>query len=86
MTVLGLSLGGYFAIRAAAFEKRIKAVVADDICYDFSGILLSKIKPSLRGVFKSLLLKGGASGINLIFKKLMNKDLMLNWMEQLQNK
>jgi pimeloyl-ACP methyl ester carboxylesterase len=79
VTVLGLSLGGYFAIRAGAFEKRIKRVIADDICYDSSGALLSKLKPSLRGLFKALLLNGGASGINLIFKRLMNKDLMLKW-------
>lgn len=31
--ILGLSLGGYFALRSAAFEKRIKRVIAMDIFY-----------------------------------------------------
>ncbi|MGI6084739.1 MAG: alpha/beta hydrolase family protein [Acetivibrionales bacterium] len=35
VTLIGISLGGYFALRAAAFEKRIKRVVAWDVVYDF---------------------------------------------------
>jgi alpha-beta hydrolase superfamily lysophospholipase len=33
--LIGMSMGGYFAPRAAAFEKRIDGVVAWDVCYDF---------------------------------------------------
>lgn len=35
VTLIGISLGGYFALRAAAFEKRIKRVVAWNVVYDF---------------------------------------------------
>jgi pimeloyl-ACP methyl ester carboxylesterase len=35
VTLIGISLGGYFALRAAAFEKRIKRVIAWDAVYDF---------------------------------------------------
>jgi pimeloyl-ACP methyl ester carboxylesterase len=35
IVLIGMSLGGYFAPRAAAFEKRIDGVVAWDVCYDF---------------------------------------------------
>jgi len=35
---IGMSMGGYFAPRAAAFEKRIDGVVAWDTCYDFGEI------------------------------------------------
>jgi poly(3-hydroxyalkanoate) synthetase len=35
VTSVGVSLGGCLVIRAAAYEKRIKRVVADDICTDF---------------------------------------------------
>jgi len=32
---IGMSMGGYFAPRAAAFERRIDGVVAWNICFDF---------------------------------------------------
>ncbi|PWT82448.1 MAG: dipeptidyl aminopeptidase [Blastocatellia bacterium] len=35
IVLVGMSMGGYFAPRAAAFEKRIDGVVAWDQCYDF---------------------------------------------------
>ena len=38
VTLIGLSLGGYLAPRAAAFEERIKRVVAHDVfIYDQHG-------------------------------------------------
>src|SRR5271157_5539698 len=33
-----MSMGGYFAPRAAAFEERIDGVVAYDTCYDFGAV------------------------------------------------
>ena len=42
VTLIGVSLGGYLAARAAAFEPRIKRVVLYDIIYDFFGSLMSK--------------------------------------------
>ena len=35
IVLVGMSMGGYFAPRAAAFERRIDGVVAWDQCYDF---------------------------------------------------
>jgi len=35
MVLIGMSMGGYFAPRAAAFEPRIDGVVAFDTCFDF---------------------------------------------------
>ena len=35
IVLIGMSMGGYFAPRAAAFDKRIDGVVAWDTCYDF---------------------------------------------------
>ena len=34
IVLIGMSMGGYFAPRAAAFEKRIDGVVAYDTCFD----------------------------------------------------
>jgi hypothetical protein len=35
VTLIGISLGGYLALRAAAFEPRIKRVIAYDVMLDF---------------------------------------------------
>jgi alpha-beta hydrolase superfamily lysophospholipase len=39
IVLVGMSLGGYFAPRAAAFEKRIDGIVAYDTMYDFGAVL-----------------------------------------------
>ena len=38
IVLVGMSLGGYFAPRAAAFDKRIDGVVAWDACFDFGEV------------------------------------------------
>ena len=37
--VLGVSLGGYYGARAAAFEPRIRAVVVSGGCYDYGSLI-----------------------------------------------
>lgn len=79
VTLIGISLGGYLAIRAAAFENRIKRVVADDICADFYSVILRQINPDLREKFNILMINENENDINLIFEKLTSKNLMLKW-------
>ena len=43
MTLIGISLGGYLALRAAAYETRISRVVMYDLIYDFYGAVLAKM-------------------------------------------
>ena len=38
IALIGMSMGGYFAPRAAAFEDRIDGVVTYDTCYDFGEV------------------------------------------------
>jgi pimeloyl-ACP methyl ester carboxylesterase len=38
IVLVGMSLGGYFAPRAAAFDQRIDGVVAWDTCFDFGEV------------------------------------------------
>ena len=38
IVLIGMSMGGFFAPRAAAFEERIDGVVAYDTCYDFGEV------------------------------------------------
>ncbi len=39
VTLLGISMGGYFCFRAAALETRIKRVIASAVAYDYMQFL-----------------------------------------------
>jgi hypothetical protein len=55
VTALGLSLGGMLTPRAAAFEPRIKRVVAWSIFPNFLEVMLSTRKPIIQNALKFLL-------------------------------
>ena len=48
IALMGVSLGGYLAPRAAAFEKRISALIANDGVYDYGVANLGPIPPGQR--------------------------------------
>ena len=82
VAVIGVSLGGYLVMRAAAYDKRIKRVIADDICTDFFETLLRQFPPQSRKLVTFLVKhKNGvhAAIVNSIIKKLSAKSLMLEW-------
>lgn len=77
--LMGFSLGGYFAIRAAAFEPRISQVICDDILTDFLEVNLRQTSPLSRKVLK-LLLKLRAKGlINSLISRKLKKSLIIKW-------
>ena len=43
VALIGVSLGGYLAPRAAAFDKRIRRVVMFDLIYDFYGAITNRM-------------------------------------------
>ncbi len=45
VTLIGVSLGGYLAPRAAVYDNRIQRVVMFDLIYDFYGALTGKMGP-----------------------------------------
>jgi pimeloyl-ACP methyl ester carboxylesterase len=51
IALMGVSMGGYLAPRAAAFEKRISALVANDGIYDFGVTQLAAVPPDQREAF-----------------------------------
>ncbi|WOO37679.1 alpha/beta hydrolase [Anaerocolumna sp. AGMB13020] len=55
VTLIGISLGGYLAARAAAYEERIKRVVLYDLIYDFYGALLDKVPEDLKKLINSII-------------------------------
>lgn len=46
--LMGISMGGFLAVRAAAFEHRLAAVVANDGVYDVGGAFLNAVPPEMR--------------------------------------
>ncbi|ORX62480.1 alpha/beta-hydrolase [Anaeromyces robustus] len=79
VTIIGASLGGFLAPRAAAFEKRITKVIGWSIFPDFFDILLADDPAWLR-VIMDFMYKIGLSGIfNGLYKKMMNQSELVKW-------
>jgi len=82
VTAIGVSLGGCLVMRAAAYEKRIKRVVADDICTDFFETILRQFPKKSRKPVTFLVKhknKFHSAIINGIISKLSKKNLMIEW-------
>lgn len=79
VTLFGLSLGGYLVIRAAAFEKRVHRVVADDILANFYEVVLNTLPSKLKEKINSLMSDRNEEEVNILFEDLMKKILMVEW-------
>jgi alpha-beta hydrolase superfamily lysophospholipase len=64
VTLLGVSLGGCLAIRAAAFEPRIRRVVAFDVLTDFLAVMQNQQTPVVASLLQGLLAVGADRLIN----------------------
>ncbi len=72
VTLLGISMGGYLCFRAAAFDSRIKRVVASSVAYDYTDFppkILQPIVYLFYNVFKKFTAK---SILDVINKKDVN--------------
>lgn len=76
VTLIGLSMGGYFALRAAAFEPRVARVIASGHAYDYRKVapavavwMLEVFRDHLRGFSNRMSLrkiqKGGMEAWNI---------------------
>jgi pimeloyl-ACP methyl ester carboxylesterase len=79
VTLLGISLGGYLAPRAAAFDKRIDRVIAYDVIYDFFGCVASVRGPVFEAVIRILVALGFAPVLNAIVGARMKRDPFISW-------
>ncbi|MDO4772660.1 MAG: alpha/beta fold hydrolase [Bacillota bacterium] len=77
--IIGVSLGGYLAPRAAAFEKCITKVVAWSIFPCFQDVILGTQKPFLQKLFRILMKLGAKRVINFVFYQKAKKDPMIDW-------
>lgn len=78
-TIIGLSLGAMLAPRAAAFEKRIKRVVAVGLMPNFYDILISSRKKSIQNILKYLFKYKRKRIINCLMNNMMKNDMLAEW-------
>ena len=79
VTTMGLSWGGYFVMRAAAFEKRIKKVIAYDIFYQGMDALTIDLAWYQNMGLHLLTLTRQKRLLNAILRQMMAKDLDVSW-------
>jgi pimeloyl-ACP methyl ester carboxylesterase len=79
VALVGLSLGGGLAIRAAAFEPRVRFVVAYDILQDFFEVTLRQTKPVLRGLIRLLVRMGARATLNTLAEQVARRSPVARW-------
>ncbi len=77
--LIGISLGGYLSLRAAAFEPRITRVVVFGIIYDFFQVILRAGGNETQDMFRKLLDQNEVDTINKIMYDSMKTSLIANW-------
>jgi pimeloyl-ACP methyl ester carboxylesterase len=79
VTLLGISLGGGLAIRAAAREPRVTRVIADDILTDFLAANLRQLSPAARTAVRVLRALHAAPLLDGLVARRARGDLLTSW-------
>lgn len=79
VTLIGISLGGYLAVRAAAYEVRIKRLIMFDLIYDFYGSIKARLG-KLGGKLLDHLMEHSGSPIWSIVEKGAKHIFFLKWL------
>lgn len=79
VAIMGYSLGGGLAVRAAALEPRIRRVICDDILTDFAEVTLNQARPAVRRVLVALLAMRFRRAVNWLAAGVMRHSLVANW-------
>ncbi|MBO6230972.1 MAG: alpha/beta fold hydrolase [Ruminiclostridium sp.] len=79
VTIVGISLGGYLAPRAAAFDKRITKVVAWSVFPCFQDVIVGMQKPAVQRLFHIFMKLHARPLINLVFGKKAKKEPVIDW-------
>ncbi|GAB4370832.1 MAG: alpha/beta hydrolase [Elainellaceae cyanobacterium] len=77
--LMGISLGGGLVIRAAAYEPRIRYVIADDVLCDSLETFLRSFPAPLQTQVKQYLAEESADQLNGLIEKLMPESPVLDW-------
>jgi pimeloyl-ACP methyl ester carboxylesterase len=79
ITLMGYSLGGCLAVRAAANEPRIHRVICDDILTDFSEVTLGQVPAATRLTLTTLLALRARGAVNRLTSQAMSRSLVADW-------
>jgi pimeloyl-ACP methyl ester carboxylesterase len=79
VTLVGISLGGCLALRAAAFEPRVKRAVAFDVMLDFFTCITSRRGKLAEAAIGTLVQLRASTLVNLLARAMMERDLMSKW-------
>lgn len=79
VTIIGISLGGYLAPRAAAFDKRITKVVAWSVFPCFQDVIVGMQKPAIQKMFYLFMKLHARPLINFVFGKKAKKEPVIDW-------
>ena len=79
VTLVGLSLGGCLALRAAASEPRVERVVAYDVLTNFLDVILRQTHVLLRGMLKVLLRLRAVGIVNWVVERVARKSPVVQW-------
>jgi pimeloyl-ACP methyl ester carboxylesterase len=79
VTLLGYSLGGGLAVRAAAYEPRVSRVVCDDILVNFHPALLRQLPPTKRRLLDALMTARASTLVNALLGAAMRSSLVIDW-------
>jgi pimeloyl-ACP methyl ester carboxylesterase len=79
VTLIGLSLGGYLAPRAAAYEPRIERCVAWGPMFDFFEVVVSRRGRGLEGLLRALLKLRAKRALNALISLKLRRDTYTRW-------
>lgn len=79
VTLVGVSMGGYLALRAAAFEPRIARVVLYNIIWSLFGVMTHLIPEPLRNQLTDLIMGGKKAEVNAIIGEIRRADGTVDW-------
>jgi pimeloyl-ACP methyl ester carboxylesterase len=83
VTLMGFSLGGGLVIRAAAFEPRVRRVIAYDIMTNGLECFLRHLPPPAQKELLDWIDTGNEEAVDKFFADAMAKSLLLDWMVKL---
>ena len=78
VTLMGISMGGCLALRAAAYEPRVQRVIAYDVFFDWLDTSLEKLKP-VESLLKFLLNYRAYGLFNFFLAGIMKKSPLFDW-------
>lgn len=79
ISLMGISWGGYFTLRATAYDKQIKQVICHGVLYHAFDVQKHLIQQPVRTIFHVLFRLKQKKLINALAKQKMNLDPLAEW-------